>query len=121
MSTATLERPSRIASAAVVWLNARDAVVARSLGARERVIAIERGAAEPKASYLARIVHEIGDRDRVLILGPGIARLELERFYTSINQRPDRLVDVESSGQMWADELLGRLRQLRTTQDRDAA
>jgi hypothetical protein len=119
MSIAVLERPSRLASCAVVWLNSREAVIARSVADRESVLSIERGPVEAQSSYVNRIVHELGDRERVVILGPGIARLELERAYTTMFQRPDRLVDVEPSGPMSAQGLLARLRRLRGAGDRD--
>jgi hypothetical protein len=126
MSTAMLDAASRFASGAVVWLNLREAVIARTAADRDRaigesVLSIERGPIEPQASYLSRVVHELGDRERVVILGPGIARLELERSYSSIYQRPDRLVDVEPSGPVLPQDLLARLNGLCGDEDRDPA
>jgi hypothetical protein len=117
MSKAVLERPSPVVSAAVVWLNHRDAVVARSVAGRETVVSIERGPIEAEPTFLNRILHEIGDRDRIVILGPGEARLELERSYTSLYRRPERLVDVELSGPLWAEDLLARARELSGRED----
>jgi hypothetical protein len=48
-------------------------------------------------------VDEMGDRDRIVILGPDAMRVELEREYVTINRRPDRLLDVENTPEV--DEL----------------
>ena len=65
-----------------------------------------------RAPFLARVVDEIGDRDRVLILGPDAMRVELEREYVAIFHRPDRILDVEASGPTEQDELVRRLEAL---------
>jgi hypothetical protein len=63
-------------------------------------------------SYLAQVVRVIGDRQRVVILGPSSSRLALEREYVGIYRRPDRLVDVEPAGLVDMQELVDRLRTL---------
>ncbi len=97
---------------AVVWLDGQTAIVASTDDdGRIDTTQIERGL-DGEPPYLARVVHEIGERDRVVILGPGVHRLELEREYVAIFHRPDRLVDVERSGPVDARDLTERLRSL---------
>jgi hypothetical protein len=67
---------------------------------------------KPEQSFLALVVRAIGDRERVVILGPGSARLALEREYVAIFRRPDRLVDVEPAGVIDTAKLIDRLRAL---------
>jgi hypothetical protein len=98
------------APSAVVWINGRQALVAAmSHDGRISTCEISRGWL-PEPSYLAQVVREIGDRQRVVILGPSSVRLALEREYVAIFRRPDRLVDVESAGPLTREELVGRLR-----------
>ena len=100
------------APSAVVWINQRQAVVAAmSHDGRVSTCEITRGSfAEP--SYLAQVVRVIGDRQRVMILGPSFHRLALEREYVATFRRPDRLVDVEPEGVVSPEELVNRLRTL---------
>ena len=96
----------------VVWINGRGAVIATMESDKSiTTCKIDRGL-EPEASYLRIVVHAIGDRERVMILGPSSVRLALEREYTSIYQRPDRLVDVEPAGLLDEAALVDRLREL---------
>lgn len=97
---------------AVAWINRRQAIVA-TMGSDGRISTCEinRGL-EPELPYLALVVRAIGDRQRVVILGPSSIRLALEREYVAIYRRPDRLVDVEPAGALHAEELVGRLRAL---------
>ena len=100
------------APSAVVWIDARQAVVvSMSADARIATYEISRGSL-PEPSYLARVVQAIGDRQRVVILGPSTVRLALEREYVAIFRRPDRLVDVEPAGPVATGELIDRLRTL---------
>lgn len=62
--------------------------------------------------YLAQVVRAIGDRQRILILGPSSIRLALERDYVAIYRRPDRLIDVEPGGLFSPDDLVDRVRTL---------
>lgn len=73
--------------------------------------AIARGL-HPESTFLAEVVRAIGDRQRVVILGPSSVRLALEREYVSIFQRPERLVDVEPSARLEVRELVERVRAL---------
>jgi hypothetical protein len=63
-------------------------------------------------SYLLRIVDQVGDRERVVILGPDTLRLELEREYVAVYHRPDRMVDVERTAHETAGHLISRLAEL---------
>jgi hypothetical protein len=104
--------PQTLAPSAAVWINGRKAIVAM-MGRDGRISTCEisRGWLS-KPSYLAQVVRVIGDRPRVLILGPSSVRLALEREYVAIFQRPDRLVDVEPAGPIDAEPLVDRLRTL---------
>lgn len=107
---ATAARPS-----AVTWIDDRHAMVATNT--REGRVALHeiarRGGVDGlDETYLARVVDEIGDRERVVILGPNVLRLALEREYVSIYQRPERLVDVELSESLDDAGLAERLRDL---------
>jgi len=94
---------------AVVWINGRKAIVAHTTPVGpSRLENIERGVnAEP--AFLAAVVRSIGDCQRVLVLGPGSTRLDLEREYVSTFHRPDRLVDVEPAGAPSEDDLAATL------------
>jgi hypothetical protein len=95
-----------------VWIGRRQAIVARmSYDGLVSTCEIDRGA-EPELSYLAMVVRAIGNRERVLILGPGSMRLALEREYVAMYRRPDRLVDVEPARPMDRDRVVDRLRDL---------
>lgn len=97
---------------AVVWINGRGAIVARmDSDATVSTRNIER-TLEAESLFLDLVVRAIGDRERVLILGPSSVRLELEREYVAIFQRPDRLIDVEPAGPVDEAELIDRVREL---------
>jgi hypothetical protein len=94
---------------AVVWINERHATVAR-MGEDDRISMneIDRGTG-PELQYLAHVVHELGDQERVMIVGPGPMRLALEREYVSISHRPDRLVSVRPKTRRSGAELVDLL------------
>ena len=99
---------------AVAWINRRQAIVATmSPDGQISTCEINRGL-EPEQAYLALVVRAMGDRERIVILGPSSIRLALEREYVTIYRRPERLVDVEPAGALQAEELVGRLRALAT-------
>jgi len=104
--------PPGVRPSAVVWIGERRAIVARlSHDGNVSTCEIDRGD-EPELSYLALVTGAIGDRERVLILGPGSMRLALERDYVALYRRPDRLVDVEPAGGMDREGIVDRLREL---------
>jgi hypothetical protein len=101
-----------VAMSGVVWINERQAMVATmSHDRRITTCEITRGSM-PEPSYLAQAVRVIGDRQRVVILGPSSIRLALEREYVAQFQRPDRLVDVEWAPAPHLQDLVERLRTL---------
>ena len=111
-STAEATRGARAPETAAVWIDDGHAMVARmDADGRIRISRVER-AMDPELTYLAAVVHAIGDRRHVAILGPGPLRLALEREYVAIVQRPDRLVDVELSGPIGELDLVERLARL---------
>ena len=104
--------PRSVPASAVVWINGRQAIVA-TMGSDRQIFTCEinRGLS-PAAAYFALVVRAVGDRERVVILGPSSARLELEREYVAIYRRPDRIVDVEPAGAVNTEDLVERLRAL---------
>jgi hypothetical protein len=97
---------------AVVWINGREAIVAREdPDGRIDTRWIERRL-DPASDFLAVIIRAIGDRERLVIMGPSSVRLALERAYVDVYPRSDRLVDVEPSGPMSEVGLVSRLREL---------
>jgi len=110
----TLDRvtPQTVTPSAVVWVNGRCAMVAMmNHDGGISTCEINRGWLE-RPAYLAQVVRVIGDRQRVIILGPSSVRLALEREYVTIFHRPDRLVDVEPAGAVDMSGLIDRLRVL---------
>ena len=97
---------------AVAWIDEHGALLALiDADGRVATCTITRGRS-PMEAFLSLVIRAIGDRDRVVILGPGPARLALEREYVSIYQRPDRLVDVEPAGVVSETDLIWRVREL---------
>lgn len=96
----------RATPSAVVWIDENRAIVASVEGdGQTSMCDITRGALH-EASYLEQVVRAVGDRRRVMILGPDEARLALEREYVAVYHRPERLVDVEPAHVVGRDELL---------------
>ncbi|HET9457961.1 MAG TPA: hypothetical protein VFO78_11500 [Candidatus Limnocylindrales bacterium] len=103
---------ARTPPSAVVWIDERRAIVAAMAPeGNVSTCEVERGPLA-EIDYVAQIVRVIGDRERVVILGPGPARLALEREYVAIHRRPERLVDVEPAAELDRDDLISRLRTL---------
>ncbi|MFM2105020.1 MAG: hypothetical protein RL338_52, partial [Chloroflexota bacterium] len=96
----------RAGSAAVAWIDRRHAVIARTGGRRPSSVTVVAGPDPARGPFLARVVDEIGDRGRVMILGSDEMRVELERVYVGVRQRPDRLLEVERAGPPAERELL---------------
>jgi len=110
----TLDRvtPETVIPSAVAWINGRRAMVAMmNHDGGISTCEITRGWLEQPA-YLAQVVRVIGDRQRVILLGPSSVRLALERQYVTIFHRPDRLVDVEPAAAVEMSDLVERLRML---------
>lgn len=101
-----------VASSAVVWIDERHAVMAlMSHDGHISTCVISRDWSSG-SSYLAKVVREIHDRQRVVILGPNPVRQALEREYVATFRGPDRLVDVEPAGPVSSEHLIDRLRAL---------
>jgi len=98
---------------AVTWIDGGQALVGRkTAGGWVDVATVHAEAPDDPRTYLARVAHEIGDADRVMIIGPDALRTELEREYVSIYRRPERLLDVAHVKTLTEDELIERLRDL---------
>lgn len=112
-ATQTLDPTCEIvAPSAAVWINGRQAVVAAvSDDGRISTCEITRGWMREQP-YLAQVIRVIGDRQRVLILGPSSIRLALEREYVAMYRRPDRLIDVKPASPVSPEELIERVRTL---------
>jgi hypothetical protein len=103
-----------VSPSAVVWIDDKRALIAAmSPEGNISTCDVDRGSLD-EAQYVAQVVHVIGDRERVVILGPSDVRLALEREYVSIYRRPERLIDVEPAVDVDMADLLGRLRTLAT-------
>jgi len=97
---------------AIVWVDADRAFVSGTTAeGRIESERIERGACSEN-EYLAHVVHEIGNRARISIVGPSAIRLALEREFVSISHRPERLVGIPLSHRATDHEILARLRRL---------
>ena len=100
---------------AVAWVDHQTALIAHR-AADGTAVVTELGHSpslpDDDPTFLTRIADVIDDADRVVILGPGDMRTRLEREYVTIWHRPDRLVDVEPSGPVGADDLIDRLARL---------
>ncbi len=81
---------------AVVWIDHDQAMILeQGPGGRKVVELLDRGPTESEASFEARTIDEIVDRDRIVVSGPAFARTDFERAYVKVTHRPDRLVDIE--------------------------
>lgn len=96
---------------AVVWVDERHAIVARSEDGGIATTEIRR-ISQPETRYLARVVRELGDREHVMVVGPQPIRLALEREYVAISHRPERLVGVPTGARDAGAEILERLERL---------
>ncbi len=97
---------------AIVWVDEAHAIVAATSPDGAIVTEqVDRGT-QPEATYLAHVVHEIGDSATVTIIGPSSVRLALEREFVSINHRPDRIVGIPMAATATRTETLARMRRL---------
>jgi hypothetical protein len=102
--------------AAVVWVDAARAVVARAAPSGPGEI-IEHASSDPCPDvwpcYVARIAHELAGCDRVFVSGAADMRLELEREFVALYGRPERLIDLDMPVEPDGDAMLARLAELR--------
>lgn len=96
---------------AVVWVDEGHAIVARAEGGAIETTEVRR-VGQSETRYLARVVHEIGDREHVMIVGPQPIHLALEREYVAISHRPDRIIAAPAATRGAAAEILDRIERL---------
>lgn len=101
------ERPT-----VVVWADERHALVAGLAGDGRVLVSTVVHGRETESQYLAHVVHEIGDGERVMVIGPADVGLALEREFVRITHRPDRLVPVPGGARASGGEILDRLERL---------
>ena len=108
--------PHAAAGGAVVLLAATEAVVARTRAdGRDEIVRVRRRAHRAGAlPFFVRVLHEIGDRAPVVILGGAAERTAFEREFVAVSHRPDRLLDDASVHDAHPQALLERLRGLRS-------
>lgn len=101
---------------AVVLFAATEAVVARTRpdGYDEIVRIRRRTRAADAPAFHVRVLHEVGERAPILILGPVAERTAFEREFVAVSHRPDRLFEDASVVDAHPEALLERLRLLRS-------
>jgi hypothetical protein len=108
--------PHAPSGGAVVLLAANEAVVARTNADGHDEIARVRRQTRAKGapSFFLRVLHELGDRSPILIMGSPAERTAFEREFVLVSHRPDRLLDDASVHDAHPEALLERLRGLRS-------
>lgn len=110
--TAPNARPlPRANRSAALWIDPDHAILA-STTPSGAIDVIELARVDDDETYLARVADRIGERERILIVGPEPTRIALEREYVTIYQRPDRIIDVEPTAPLGRAEVVERLRTL---------
>jgi hypothetical protein len=101
---------------AVVLLAAQEAVIARTRpdGHDEIARVRRRARAADAPPFFVRILHEVGDRSPVVVLGAAAERTAFEREFVMVSHRPDRLLEDASVHDAHPEALLERLRALRS-------
>ena len=101
---------------AVVLLAATEAVVARTRpDGRDEIVRVPRRSGRGGTpSFLLRVLHELGDRAPVVIMGTSSERTAFEREFVMVSHRPDRLLEDATVHDAHPEALLERLRALRS-------
>lgn len=101
---------------AVVLLAATEAVIARTRpDGRDEITRVpRRGGRSGAPSFFLRILHELGERAPVVIMGAASERTAFEREFVMVSHRPDRLLEEASVHDAHPEALLERLRALRS-------
>lgn len=101
---------------AVVLLGATEAVLARTrTDGHDEIVRVRRRTRRAGAPpFFVRILHELGDRAPVVVLGDPAERVSFEREFVAVSHRPDRLLDDASVHDAHPEALLERLRGLRS-------
>lgn len=113
-TTATL--PHGPMGGAVVLLAATEAVIARTRAdGHDEIVRVRRRTRKAGAPpFFVRILHELGDRAPIVILGTTTERTAFEREFVAVSHRPDRILDDASVHDAHPEALLERLRGLRS-------
>ncbi len=100
----------------MVLLAATEAVVARTRpdGHDEIARVARRSGRTGAPSFFLRVLHELGDRAPVVIMGAAPERTAFEREFVRVSHRPDRLLEEASVHDAHPEALLERLRGLRS-------
>jgi hypothetical protein len=105
-------RPLR-RTGAVTWVDGRHALVAHTTPKGADLVEVLPDVSQALGgAYFARVAEEIGNRERVLVLGPDAYRIELERQYVALFGHPDRLRDGSGGIETPGEDLLARLASL---------
>lgn len=101
---------------AVVLLAATEAVIARTRpDGRDEIVRVRRRTRRADAPpFFVRILHELGDRAPVVILGEPSERTAFEREFVAVSHRPDRLLEDAGVHDAHPEALLERLAALRS-------
>lgn len=101
---------------AVVLLAATEAVIARTRpDGHDEIRRVRRRTRRADAPpFHVRVLHELGDRAPVLIMGPASERTAFERELVMVSHRPDRILEDASVHDAHPEALLERLRGLRS-------
>jgi hypothetical protein len=97
--------------AAVIWVDAWHAIVARHRAGLPTIIEMDR-AADPESLFLHRVAQEADDCDRLMIIGPDPTCHAFEHEYVALHRRVDRALDVEVAASVTRAALIDRLRLL---------
>jgi hypothetical protein len=98
-------------SIGVVWVDARQALVATAPEGRSRLTKVER-AADTEIAFMLRIARMTADCDRLIVMGPDAAKLAFERECVALYRRPDRVMDMAAELMPDPDALIAQLRRL---------
>jgi hypothetical protein len=99
---------------AVVWVEPGRALLVRGAGGDEPTVVETAIPDRPTEALpaLAHVAHQIGDVDRVLVLGTEELRTALEREIVAIGHRPETIREAVIEGPVDRDVLVARLRRL---------
>jgi hypothetical protein len=101
---------------AVILLAATEAVIARTRpDGRDEITRVPRRSSRSGApAFFVRVLHELGERAPIVIMGSATDRTAFEREFVMISHRPDRLLEEASIHDAHPAALLERLRALRS-------
>lgn len=118
MHGTTRTRPTasdtRSGVSAVVWIEPGRALLVRGTPSGEASSTETEIPSQPTETIpaLAAVAHQIGEVDRVLVLGASDLRTALEREIVAIGHRPETIVEAVVEGPVDADVLLAKLARL---------